>query len=217
MGVAAAVHYYKGLVLAHEQHGVSLDMVMAHAKVARVLEYVRADDRDGLAGYLLGFLDRLEAAGAECAVIPAVTPHFCIRELEVRTRLPLFNIFDPLRAELAARSLHRVAIFGTRFVMDSRLYGMVPEVEIVSASTEETDAIDKTYTELASRGEGTEEQHQILTSVAHTLCQRNKVDAIVFAGTDLAHIFNPSNTDFPYVDCAAIHIRAIAQGLVGAD
>ena len=70
------------------------------------------------------------------------------------------------------------------------------------------------YTELALQGSGTEEQYQRLTAIAQTLCRRDEVEAIVFAGTDLTYLFNESNTAFPYVDCAALHIRAIATELL---
>jgi aspartate/glutamate racemase len=71
LGVGAAIHYYKILAEAHEKQGVSLDLVMAHAEAARVFAYVQAEDREGLANYLTGFLRRLQAAGAELAVVPA--------------------------------------------------------------------------------------------------------------------------------------------------
>jgi aspartate racemase len=37
------------------------------------------------------------------------------------------------------------------------------------------------------------------------------VDAIVLAGTDLALIFDDTNTPFPYVDSAKIHVQAIVR------
>ena len=54
---------------------------MVHAETPRVFEYVAAGDRVGLAEYLLGFVQRMKEAGAELAAIPAVTPHYCVREL----------------------------------------------------------------------------------------------------------------------------------------
>ena len=148
LGVEAATHYYQKLAEAHEKQGVRLDLVMAHAEAAQIFEYARAGNRKGLANYLTGFLHRLQAAGAELAVIPAVTPHFCIRELMAASPLPVFNIFEPLIQELLARSIQRVAVFGTRFVMESGLFGMVPDVEVVQGRPEEVDYIHRTYAEL---------------------------------------------------------------------
>ena len=79
--MGATIHYYQKLARAHEAQGYTMDIVIAHAEVSRVFEYVQAGDRDGLAGYLIGYIDRLRIAGAEFAAIPAITPHYCVREL----------------------------------------------------------------------------------------------------------------------------------------
>lgn len=211
LGVGAAVHYYQALAKAHQDHGRTLDMVMTHAETSRVYEYVQSGDRGGLADYLVGFIRRMHSAGAEFAAVPAVTPHFCVKELEERSPIPLINIFDPLREELANRNLKRVAVFGTRFVMQSALFGFLPEVEIVPPRPEEVDQIHEIYTALAKSGVGSADQQNQLTLLAHKLCSRDRVETILLAGTDLSLVFNEQNTDFPDVDCSALHIRAILK------
>jgi aspartate racemase len=182
-----------------------------------VFEYVQAGDRDGLVEYLLGFIRRLKAAGAEFAAIPAITPHYCIRELIAASPLPLVNIFDPLVEELAARGVGRVAVFGTRYVMESSLYGFAGDVEIIRPTGEEMEYIHSTYLELLQNGAGTEEQHRNMTAIAHTLQKRDGAEAILMAGTDLAVLFNEGNTEFPYVDCAALHLKRILAVLLGGE
>ncbi|MGB6743869.1 MAG: aspartate/glutamate racemase family protein [Terracidiphilus sp.] len=216
LGVGAAVHYYKRLAEAHDSAHLPLDLVMVHAQASRIFEYAGADDREGMARYLASFIDRLKAAGAELAVIPAVTPHFCIRELLALSPLPVLNLFDPLAKELAARSLKRVGVFGTRFVVESALFGMANGVEVVSPQPDEVEYIHRTYVEIVQKGEGTEEQSRGLTNLALTLCNRDKLDAIILAGTDLALLFSEKNIEFPYVDCAALHIEAIMQNALQA-
>jgi aspartate racemase len=215
LGVGATIHYYQKLAKAHEEHGRMLDIVIAHAETYRVFEYVQAGDRNGLADYLNHFIYRLKAAGAELAAIPAVTPHFCVRELIGTSPLPVLNIFEPLLQELAVRAARRVAVFGTRFVMESSLFGLANNVEIVQPKSDEREYIHNTYLELAKRGKGTEEEHRNLTALAHTLQQRDGVDVIILAGTDLALLFNEANTDFPHIDCAALHLKMILNGLLG--
>jgi aspartate racemase len=53
-----------------------------------------------------------------------------------------------------------------------------------------------------------------LTAIAQTLRQRDGVDAIVLAGTDLSLLFNEANTSFPHLDCAALHLQRIIRGLL---
>lgn len=213
LGVGAAIHYYRDLAFASESRGRALDMVMVHAQTARVFEYVAASDRDGLAAYLNGFILRLRAAGAEFAVVPAVTPHSCIRELVAISPLPVLSIFEPLVREIARRNIHRVSVFGSEPVMEARLYGQAGDVEVVSHRPDELRYLRETYQTLLDTGVGTAEQHAGLTELAHTILERDHVDAIVLAGTDLALVFNESNTDFPHLDCAALHLAAIKDVL----
>jgi aspartate racemase len=215
LGVGATIHYYEKLAQAYEAQGRTLNIVIVHAQTARVFEYVQAQDRNGLAEYLNGYIRRLKAAGAEVAAIPAVTPHFCIRELIATSPLPVVNIFEPLVLELTRRRAKRVAVFGTRFVVESALFGELSEVEIIPWKPTEVQQIHNTYVELARTGKGLPEQRQELTALAHTIIRRDAVDAIILAGTDLALLFNESNTDFPCMDCAALHLRAILSDLLG--
>lgn len=215
LGVGATVHYYQKLAKGCEKLGFPLDIVITNAETSRVFGYVEGDDREGLAEYLNGYIRRMKTAGAEIAAIPAVTPHFCVKELVAISPLPLVSIFDPLVEELATRGARRVAIFGTRFVIASELYGALTAVEIVKPRADEVEVIHSTYVELAAAGKGSEEQHEKLAALAKTLVHRDGVDLIILAGTDLTALFNESNTDFPHVDCAALHIETILRQLSG--
>jgi aspartate/glutamate racemase len=35
------------------------------------------------------------------------------------------------------------------------------------------------------------------------------------AGTDLSLLFSEANTKFPYIDCAALHIKQILKAMIG--
>lgn len=215
LGVGAAVHYYVNLAKAHHAQGRAMHLVMAHAEPR--WDMLRAGDREGLARYLAGFILRMKDAGAEFAVVPAVTPHYCIHELVAMSPLPLLDIFAPLNRELQARALKRVAVFGTQFVIESDLYGEVPGVEFIRPQKEEIERIHEIYARLVAAGAGSHEHQAELTAIAHKLIERDRVEAILLAGTDFAVLFNETNTDFPHVDVAAAHIRAIAREMLGDD
>jgi len=214
LGVGATIYYYEKLAKAHEQRGRTLDIVIAHAETSRVFAFVQAGDRRGLAEYLNGYIRRLRAAGAEIAAIPAVTPHFCVHELVATSPLQVINIFDALVPELVLRNVRRVAVFGTRFVIESALFGELGSVEVIRPAPSEIDFIHNTYVELARSGRGSDQQHRELTTLAHTLLRRHALDAVILAGSDLALLFHDDNIDFPCIDAAALHIQAILQRLL---
>lgn len=214
LGVGATIHYYRELALAHAARSRTLDIVITHLETSRVFAYVQAADPEGMAAYLNPYLHRLKAAGAELAVIPAVTPLYCTRELAAISPLPLINMVHAIAAELAVRSARRVAIFGTRYVIESGFYGLLEHVECIRPEPGEIDSIHAIYEELLRDGRGSEQQHHTLTALAQTLRARDAVDIILIAGTDLSLIFNESNTPFPHLDCAAVHLAAITRALL---
>jgi aspartate racemase len=215
LGVGAAVHYYQQLAKAYEGRESALHLLMAHADMRRVVRCVETGDRKALAEYLCSLIEQMRAGGAAIAVVPAVTPHICVQELKAISPLPLVDILEAVAREVRAAGYRRVALFGTRFTVQSAFFGALEGVEVVTPRPEEIDAIHAAYFAMASSGEGTAEQHETLTRIAHTLCSRDKVEAILLAGTDLALVFNQNNISFSYVDCAAAHIRAILAELAG--
>ena len=215
LGVGATIYDYENLSRGCERLGFALDIVIIHAQTPRVFEYVEAKNRVGLAEYLNGYIRRMKAAGAEMAAIPAITPLFCSKELAEASALPIVSLIDPLIRELQARKARRVAIFGTRFVIESDLFEALSGVEVVRPGAGEVDTIHKTYVDLASTGDASAEKHEKLTAFAYHLVSRHAVDTILLAGTDLTLLFNESNTDFPHVDCAALHVREILRVITG--
>jgi aspartate racemase len=211
LGVGATVHYYQAIVDALRRRGQAAQMLIAHADVERVLADVREGDLSALAGYLAGLFDRLAAAGATFGTVPAVTPHICFPELARRSRLPLVSIVAETARAIASRDLRRVGLFGTRFVIESDLYGQLTDVAVVRPRPEEIDLIHDTYVGIVNAGRGNGRDRDVLRRVAHTLIERDSVDAIVLAGTELALVFDGANTDFPVVDCAAVHIDGIVR------
>ena len=199
LGPIATIHYYRELAKA----GAG-EMLIVHADMAFGLEFVKRGDRVGLAQYFARLIERLADGGAELAAISAVTPHMCIRELEKISVLPLVSIVAETGAAIRARGYKRVALFGTRFVVESRMFGMLDGVEVVVPDQVET--IHNAYMQTV---EGSTEGQAVLAQIAHDL----PVDAIVLAGTDLSLIFDETNADFPHIDSAKVHIQAIVRDL----
>lgn len=215
VGVGAAVHYYEALAAAHAARDKPLPLVMVNADMPTGLGYVQAGDLKGLAAYLAGLIDRMRAAGAELAAIPAVTPHICLDELMAITPLPLIDIVAPLAEYLRAQGVRRAALFGTRFTIESAMFGRLAGIDLVKPRADEITAIHDAYMRTANSGQGASDDHRTLTAMAHTLIERDGAEAVIFAGTDLSLLFDTTNTTFPAIDCAQLHIEAIlrAQGV----
>jgi aspartate racemase len=215
LGVGATIYYYQELVKAHLELGQVANLLILHADVNRVLQYAAAGETSGMAEYFLQLIGRLSAAGAEIIAIPAATPHLCAPELMERSPIPLVSLVDEIVHEVDDRRLKRVALFGTRFTMETELFGRLKDVEVVAPKPAEIDFIHQTYLQLVNVGSGTEQQYRGLQRLAHTLIERDGIEAIILAGTELSLVFNRANTDFPHIDGARLHLAAIMEQLTG--
>jgi aspartate racemase len=211
LGVGAAMFYYKALVDAHLALGLSPRLLMIHADVRYVMSKAAARETKELAEYLAGLLKQLALGGAEIASIPAFSPQVCAAELAAMAPLPLISLLDAISGAAEKRRLRRVAVFGARVTMETHLFGRLSDIEVIMPSRDEVDLIVDTYVRVVEEARASDEDFNLLRALAHTLIKRERLDGIVLAGTDLALVFNPSNTDFPHVDGARIHVEAIMQ------
>ena len=217
LGVGAAVFYYRALVDAHLQRGLSPRLLMAHADVRKVMSLANARAVQELAGYLVGFLRQLASGGAEIATIPAFAPQVCAQQLAEITPLPLIGLVDAIVAEVERRRLGRVAIFGARVTMETSLFGALRNVtETVSLTEAQIDQISRIYGNIVANERASDEEFSALRTLAHTLIAQEHADAILLAGTDLSFVFGPDNTDFPHLDGARAHVDAIMRAVAPA-
>ena len=211
LGVGATVHYYEKITAACKARGVVPDLVIVHADVDHGQGFVREGKLDALAAYLAGFIERLARAGAQAAVLPAVTPHICIEQTDA-AHPPLINIVDVVGAELRARGTKRVALFGTTFTVQGSLWGQLADVEIVKPQPDEIAFIGQAYQRiLDSRTEDgdTDALRRIAADCSAATASR--------PSCSLAPTSPSSSTKqsagFPCLDVARLHIDAIVERL----
>jgi aspartate racemase len=209
LGVGATVHYYEKLAAAIATRGERLDLTISHADLRHVLGLVEAQAIDDLAAYLAVHIDRLSKAGARLAAIPAVAPHLCAAQLKHRIGVPLIDLIDCVREELAGRGAKRLAILGTRFVMESDMYGSLSEYEVVRPDPAAIEFVHANYMRIASTGSIRGADVEGIRRVAQGLVRDRAVAAVVLAGTELSLAFGRADQGFPALDCASIHIAAI--------
>src|SRR4051794_1748514 len=141
LGPNATVYYYNGLIAAHKARGVVARMLIAHADVDHGRPLAEAGKLDELAHYLNGFIDATAAGGAEMAAIVAVTPHICSAQLTPLLKIPLIDMVATVTKAIRDRGLKRIALFGTRSTVRSRMFGRLG-VEVVMPAEDEIEFIN---------------------------------------------------------------------------
>ena len=213
LGPGATVHYYRELVAAHEREGRSLRILIAHAEIERVYAAVNAEDFDGLARYFAGMISDVAAGGAEFTAIVAATAHICARELAALSPLPLINMLTEVRHAVDAQDLRRVGLLGTRFTIESRMFGCLEGIDTIMPDGARIERIHELYKEFVD-GRGSSAKADELRKIAREFVWRDGAQSVLIAGTDLSNVFTDSNAGFPMIDCARVHIDAIVRRLL---
>jgi aspartate racemase len=212
LGPGATVHYYRELIAAiQKQHRVPR-LLIVHADINTVYAMVGVKDYNALARYLAGLIASMAAGGAELTAIVAATPHICAPQLTALSPLPLIDMLAEVANAARAQGLKRVALLGTRFTVETRMFDCLGDIDVVVPKPEEIDRIHLIYTDIVA-GRGSDAQTEELRTLARTFVARG-AQAVLLAGTDLSMVFDESNIGFPAIDCARIHIDAIVKRLL---
>lgn len=212
LGPNATVYYYNGLIAAHKKQGAVARMLIAHADVDHGRPLAEAGRLDELARYLNGFIDATAAGGAEMAAIVAVTPHICSAQLTPLLKIPLIDMVQTVAEAIRDRGLKRVALFGTRSTVESKMFGRLG-VEVVMPTQDEIAFIHNSYLDVVY-DRSTPPGIDRLRELAHTLIKRDGAEAVLLAGTDLSMVMNEGNAGFPTLDCAGVHVNEITRRLL---
>ncbi|HEY7889379.1 MAG TPA: aspartate/glutamate racemase family protein [Steroidobacteraceae bacterium] len=217
LGVGAAVFYYRALVAAHLERGLSPRLLMVHADVRLAMRLAQERRVDELSSYLAELLRQLAAAGCTLATIPAFSPQVCAQELAAKTPLPLVGLLEAAAAEVRRRAFARIAVFGARVTMETSLFGALrDQAEVIVPAAPDLDLISESYKRIVENEAATPAEIASLRALAHRLIEQERLDGILLAGTDWAFVFNTENADFPHIDGARAHIQAIMRELTHA-
>ncbi|WP_146343880.1 aspartate/glutamate racemase family protein [Phaeobacter marinintestinus] len=214
IGVAATIVYYKRLTARIEELGGKADLTIVHADVHELIRNNLADDREAQAQVYAALIDRLKAAGADCAAITSLGGHFCFNETVPLSSLPLISAVTPLDDFFAAEGLGKVGLLGTRVVMQTRLYGQLERTEGV-ALDDEIDAIGQSYQDMAVAGVCSPDQRALFLDAGRRMVDDLGADAVVLAGTDLNLAFDGQDPGYRVVDALDVHVDLLAKIATG--
>jgi len=211
IGPAATLVYYDRLTRRVREAGGRLELTLVQADVDRLIANVIADRRAEQAQIYAGLIDRLRAAGADCAAITSLGGHFCFPEIAAISSLPLVSAVAPLDEHLVAKGVRRVGLLGTEVVMRTRLYGQLVRTEAVAPDTDLA-AVGRVYQDMAVSGVCTPEQRARLVDEGRRMVRDQGAEAVVLAGTDLNLAFDGSvDPGYPVIDALDVHVGVLVD------
>lgn len=209
IGPAATVVYYQRLCAAMAARGKPLDLTLVHADIHELIANNLADRREAQAGVYAGLINRLKAAGADCAAITSIGGHFCFAETVARTSLPLVSAVAPLDDFFVAEGIGCVGLLGTRVVMRSKLYGQLRRTRAI-ALEDEIEELGQLYQEMAVEGFCDAATRARFLDAGQRLVDAG-AEAVVLAGTDLGLAFDGQETPYRVIDALDVHVAVLAD------
>jgi aspartate racemase len=212
IGPASTVVYYQKLTAALRALGQPLELTIVNADANVLVKNNLADDRAAQAKVYAGLIDRLQAAGADCAVITSLGGHFCIEETVPLSALPLISGVTPLDGFFTQQGIKTVGLLGTAVVMRTKLYGQLENTAAIAP--DDIAGSGQTYLDMALSSTCTDAQRSYFFAQGQSLIDTG-ADAVVLAGTDLNLAFDGRDVGYRVIDALDIHIDLLVKLATG--
>ncbi len=220
-GPESTIEYYRRLIALYRERnaeGRAPSVIVNSIDNKKLIDFFTANELALVVDFLAPEIERLARAGADFALIAANTPHLVFEELQQRARIPLLSIVEATCEAAAAAGLRTMALFGTRFTMQARLF---PEtfkrrkMAIVMPNEEEQAFIHAKYMGELFVGTVLDETRTALLKIVEAMKQRDEVDGLILGGTELSLIFRePAAAGLPVLDTTRIHVEAAVEQLL---
>jgi aspartate racemase len=183
------------------------------------VRHVRAADWAALGEMLLTSTRRLQAAGADFVVCPDNTAHLAYDCIASRVPLPWLHIADAMANEAERRRYRRIAVLGTRPLVESGLYD-TPFARLGAAAVlptvDERAALDALIFGELTRGVVSAFGRDLLRSLCRRL-ESQGCDAVALACTELPLLVDPDSPPvLPILDSARTLADAAIRRAIGA-
>jgi aspartate racemase len=215
----STVDYYRSIITGYRertQDGSYPPILIDSIDLQRMLQLAATDLR-ALAAYLSVEIERLARAGADFAALASNTPHVVFDELRGRSPIPLVSIVDAACEAAKAMGVRRLALLGTRFTMEGRFYPEVfsrAGIALVPPLPDERAYVHERYMDELVKGVFLPETRAELVRIVDRMRQRERVDAVVLAGTELPLLLRGADAAAPFLDTTQIHVRAIVERIL---
>jgi len=210
IGAAATVVYYQRLCAEMARRGATLELTIVQADIQTLIHNANNGRAREQAEVYARLIERLKAAGCDCAAITSIGGHFCFPETVQLSALPLVSAVAPLDDFFAAEGLATVGLLGTRVMMRSRLFGLLRRTRPVVLDDARIDPLGQVYQDVAVAGACSEDARRVFFEAGRDMVARG-AEAVVLAGTDLNLAFDGHDPGYRVIDALDVHVALLAD------
>ena len=196
----------------------SAEVLLHSVDFQRIVELQKAARWDEAGERLAEVARSLQAAGAECVMICAVTMHLVADTVAAATPLPFIHIVDEVALRLKAAGCQKPLLIATRYTMENGFYPARMErqgIEVMVPDTTGREAVHRIIFEELSLGVVREESRQVLLKLIEE-ARAQGADSVIFGCTEICLTLQTDGLPLPGFDSTAIHVAAAVQFALGA-
>ncbi|MBX3502163.1 MAG: amino acid racemase [Alphaproteobacteria bacterium] len=174
------------------------------------MQRIYKGDWPGVGELMLASAGKLKRMGADFVICPDNTIHQALPFVEDRSPLPWLHIAESVALEAKARGFRRIAITGTRWLVDSEVYPQKLKahgLDYRRPTVAERDEVNHIIMEELVRGVATPTGLAALQRVVGRL-RTEGCDAVVLGCTELPIVMDDSNSPLPTLDSTRLLARA---------
>jgi aspartate racemase len=220
IGPESTIEYYRFLIAAYRKQnpdGRNPPVIINSIDVNEMLDLFAANQLAKVTEYLAGEVNKLARAGAHLGLLAANTPHIVFAEIQRRSKIPLISIVEATCEAAQALGLKRLGLLGTLFTMQGRFYSDVFSkagiVLAVPKQEEQAFVHDKYMNELLN-GIIRPETRERLLAIVDQLKEREHIEGVILAGTELPLILRDADQDIAFLDTTEIHVKAALAAML---
>jgi aspartate racemase len=179
--------------------------------LADYMEYVYRDDWRGVGELMSASAKKLASIGADFLICPDNTIHQAFPYLQKKSMPPWLHIAEVVATEGVERGFRRVALTGTRWLVESEVY---PEklaargLAYVRPSSDEREEINRIIMDELVYGVFKPESVEYFQQVIGRMKADEGCDAVVLGCTEIPLIISDLNSSLPTLDSTRLLARA---------
>jgi aspartate racemase len=186
------------------------EITMHTPSFAVYMERIERGDWRGVGEMMLASARVLAGAGVDFLICPDNTIHQALPLIEARSPLPWLHIAEVVAEEAEERGFRRIAITGTRWLVESEVY---PEklaargIEALRPNAEERAEINRIIMDELTYGIFKPESIAAFQRVIGRM-KAEGCDAVVLGCTEIPLLMNDTNSPLPTLDSTRLLARA---------
>jgi len=184
--------------------------------LARYMKFIDAGDWAGVAELMLASAEKLARAGADFLICPDNTIHQAFDQVEHRSARPWLHIAREVAKEAQRREFRRLAVLGTRFLMEGPVYPdalKAAGIEWRIPVAEERELTNQIILDELVNGVFLQRSLDYYVEVIRTL-KNDACDAVVLGCTEIPLLVTPEASPLPVLDSTRILARAAVRKAV---